>query len=184
MTKINYELMSEIIFTNEEVFDYIDIKKAKILSCICKTASLNKNIKLSIDRFKVCEYFDKIFDVITHYIMYKKKEEYIEREELNIIYGEEYSITSQLDDIIEDLKKENLNVLDGFRELIVLEFKEFIYNYENCYRDSYDIKYNLDYCIQYNLVVNYFGYYEYYESHTYDPNHFVLTPDSLYDFVK
>ena len=116
--------------------------------------------------------------------MYKKKEKYIEREELNIIYGNEYSITSQLDDIIDDLKKENVNVLDGFRELIVLEFKEFIYNYENCGRDSYDIQYNLDYCIQYNLVINTLGFYEYYETHTYDPKHFVLKPDSLYDFVS
>lgn len=184
MTESNNELMSEIIFTNEKAFNNLDINKAKILSCICKNAFLNKNIKLSFDRFKAREYFDKIFDVITHHIMYKKKEEYMIREELNIIYGEEYSITSRLDDIIEDLKKENVNVLDGFRELIVLEFKEFIYNYENRNGDNYDIQYNLDYCIQYNLVVNYFGYYEYYESHTYDPIHFMITPDSLYDFVK
>lgn len=184
MTEINNELISEIIFTNEKAFNNLDINKAKILSCICKTASLNKNIKLSFDRFKVREYFDKIFDVITHYIMYKKKEEYMIHDEFNKIYGEEYSITSQLDDIIEDLKKENLNVLDGFRELIVLEFKEFIYNYENGDRDSYNIQYNLDYCIQYNLVVNYFGYYEYYKNHTYNSEHFVITPDSLYDFVK
>ena len=156
MTEINHELLSEIIFTNDEIFKYIDINKAKILSCICKTASLNKNIKLSFDRFKARKYFDKIFDVIAHHIMYKKKEKYIEREKLNIIYGNEYSITSQLDDIIDDLKNKNINVLDGFRELIVLEFKEFIYNYENGDRDSYNIQYNLHYFIQYNLVVNYF----------------------------
>ena len=105
MTEINNELISEIIFTNEKAFNNLDINKAKILSCICKTASLNKNIKLSFDRFKAREYFDKIFDVITHHIMYKKKEKYIEREELNIIYGNEYSITSQLDDIIDDLRE-------------------------------------------------------------------------------
>ena len=184
MTEINHELLSEIIFTNDEIFKYIDINKAKILSCICKTASLNKNIKLSFDRFKARKYFDKIFDVIAHHIMYKKKEKYIEREKLNIIYGNEYSITSQLDDIIDDLKNKNINVLDGFRELIVLEFKEFIYNYENGDRDSYNIQYNLHYCIQYNLVVNYFGYYEYYKNHIYNPYHFMITPDSLYNFVN
>lgn len=184
MTEINNELMSEIIFTNEKAFNNLDINKAKILSCICKNACLNKNIKLSIDRFKAREYFDKIFDVITHYIMYKKKDEYMIREELNKIYGKEYSITSQLNDIIENLNKENINVLHGFRELIVLEFTEFIYNYENSNGDNYDIQYNLDYCIQYNLVVNYFGYYEYYENHTYDSNHFMITPESNYDFAK
>ena len=184
MSKINYELLSEIIFMNDSVFNHTDIDTAKNILCSCKNARLNKHIKLSFDRFKAREYFDKIFDVITHHIMYKKKEKYIEREELNIIYGNEYSITSQLDDIIDDLKKENVNVLDGFRDLIVLEFKEFIYNYENCGRDSYDIQYNLDYCIQYNLIVNYFGYYEYYESHKYDPVHFMITPDSIYDFLN
>jgi hypothetical protein len=63
-----------------------------------------------------------------------------------------------------------------------MEFKEYKYNYEKA-RDSFDIKYNLDYCIQYNLVINNLGFYEYYEAHTYDPKHFVLKPDSLYDFA-
>jgi radical SAM superfamily enzyme YgiQ (UPF0313 family) len=61
---------------------------------------------------------------------------------------------------------------------------ELIYNYENYNGDSTDIKYNLDYCIQYNLVVNHFGFYEYYENHIYDPTHFVLKPGSLYDFAS
>ena len=60
MSTINYELLSEIIFTNDKVFDFIDIDKAKSIVCLCKNASLNKNIKLSFDRFKVHEYFDKI----------------------------------------------------------------------------------------------------------------------------
>jgi hypothetical protein len=75
-------------------------------------------------------------------------------------------------------------VLYGFRELIVMEFKEYIYNYENSKRYDYDeTRYNLDYCIQYNLAVIHLGFYEYYEAHTYDPKHFVLKPDSLYDFA-
>jgi hypothetical protein len=182
MTEINYELLSELIFMNDEIFDYVDINMAKIIACTCKTASLNKNIKLSVDRFKAREYFDKIFDVITQYIMYIQTSAYIIRE--NISENNEYSITSQLDDIIDDLKNENKNVLDGFRELIVLEYKEFIYNYENCREDIYDIQYNLDYCDQYFYIVEYFGYYEYYENHTYDPNHFMITPESLYDFCN
>jgi signal-transduction protein with cAMP-binding, CBS, and nucleotidyltransferase domain len=47
MTEINYELMSELIFTNDEVFDYIDINTAKILTCLCKNANSNKNVKLA-----------------------------------------------------------------------------------------------------------------------------------------
>ena len=185
MSAINYELLSEIIFTNDEVFDFIDINKAKSVVCSCKNASLNKNIKLSFDRFKVRKYFDKIFDVIFNYLMNTKKRAYLIREGITETNNEDYSITSQLDEIIDDLKKENINVLDGFRELIVLEFKEFIYNYAYCGGDSYDIQYNLDYCIQYNLIVNYFGYYEYYENHIYDPNHFMMTKDKIdYDFIN
>jgi hypothetical protein len=199
MSTLNYELISEILFTNDQVFDFVDIDKAKILSCICKNANLNKNIKLSIDRFKAREYFDKIFDIITNFLMYTKKTAYLVREDIieddddSISYIRENDddsmccvrITSQLDTIIKDLKKENENVIDGFRELIVLEFKEYIHNYENCKGDNYDIQYNLDYCDQYFHIVEYFGYYEYYESHIYDPTHFILTPDKMdYDFVK
>jgi hypothetical protein len=184
MNTINYDLISEIIFTNDSIFNKIDINNAKIISCLCKTARINKNVKLSFDRAKAYEYFDKIFDIIIENLMYKRKEEYMKREELNKIYGEEYSIESRLEDIISDLKKENINVLYGFRELIVLELREFIYNYENCKGDSSDIQYNLDYCDQYYYVVNYFGFFEYYENHTYDSMHFVLKPGSLYDFVS
>lgn len=184
MSEINYDLLSEIIFTNDSIFNKIDINNAKIISCLCKTARINKNVKLSFDRAKAYEYFDKIFDIIIENLMYKRKEEYMKREELNKIYGEEYSIESRLEDIISDLKKENINVLYGFRELIVLELREFIYNYENCKGDSSDIQYNLDYCDQYYYVVNYFGFFEYYENHTYDSKHFVLKPGSLYDFVS
>ena len=122
MSTINCELLSEIIFTNDKVFDFIDIDKAKILSCICKNASLNKNINLSFDRFKAREYFDKIFEILSHHIMNTKKKAYLIRNGIEETNNENYSITSQLDDIIYNLKKENINVLDGFRELIVLEF--------------------------------------------------------------
>lgn len=182
--QINYELMHELIFTNDEVFDFIDINKARIVTCTCKAASLNINIKLSLDRFKAREYFDKIGEIIFNNIIYIKKKAYLIRENISESHEEENSITTIYKDIIDDLIKENEYVLDGFRELIVLELKEFIYNYENC-GSNYDIQNYLDYCDQYYLLVNHFGYYEYYKSHTYDPTHFVLTPDKMdYDFVS
>ena len=184
MNTINNDLLCEIIFTNDTVFNNLEINNAKIISCLCKTAGLNKNVKLSFDREKAHEYLNKIFDIIIENLMYKRKEEYMKREELKKIYGEEYSIKLRIEDIISELKKENINVLYGFRELIVLELREFIYNYENCVGDSSDIQYNLDYCDQYYFIVNYLGFYEYYEKHAYDPTHFVLKPDSLYDFVS
>jgi hypothetical protein len=184
MTPINYDLISEIIFTHDNLFNNLNKDEANVVSSLCKNAKTNKDVMLSVDRVKAYKYFDKIFDIITHHIMYKKKVKYMEREALDKeLSGREFSITSQLEDITEALKKENENVLYGFRELIVMEFKEYKYNYEKA-RDSFDIKYNLDYCIQYNLVINNLGFYEYYETHTYDPKHFVLKPDSIYDFVS
>ena len=185
MTPINYDLISEIIFTHDNLFNNLNKDEANVVSSLCKNAKTNKDVMLSVDRVKAYKYFDKIFDIITHHIMYKKKVKYMERETLSggALSCDEFSITSRLEYIISDLKKENENVLYGFRELIVMEFKEYKYNYEKA-RDSFDIKYNLDYCIQYNLVINNLGFYEYYETHTYDPKHFVLKPDSLYDFVR
>jgi len=173
--EINYELMCELIFTNEEVFRDIAVKKAHIVACTCKVARTNKNIKLSYYRFKAREYFEKINDVVFNSIIYKKKKRYLNQENISEVDEEEFNIINHYDNIIDGLKKENENVLDGFRELIVLEFKEYIYNYDNWEGD----------CDQYFYIVDYFGYYEYYENHTYDPTHFVLTPDTMdYDFVR
>jgi hypothetical protein len=183
-TEINYDLLSEILFTNEEVFDCVDINTAKIVSRICKNASKNKNVMLSFDRFKAREYFDKINDILYNAIIYKNKVAYLIRENIGEIDADGYDISSHFDEIIADLKKENVNVLDGFRELVVLEFKEFKYNYENCIGDSFDIRHYLEYCDQYYNIIEYFGYYEYYEGHAYDPEHFMITPESLYDFVS
>jgi len=139
---------------------------------------------LSFDRFKTREYFDKINDILYNAIIYKNKVAYLIRENIGEIDADGYDISSHFDEIIADLKKENVNVLDGFRELVVLEFKEFKYNYENCIGDSFDIRHYLEYCDQYYNVIEYFGYNEYYEGHAYDPEHFIITPESLYDFVS
>ena len=50
MSEINYELLSELIFTNDEIFTDINIKKAKIIARVCKLAKINKNIKMSYDK--------------------------------------------------------------------------------------------------------------------------------------
>lgn len=184
-TEVNYELISNVLFANDSAFLDIDIKEAKVIKCLCKAASLNTNITLCIDRTKAREYFDIIGELIFKDIIYKNRNAYLIRENISKTDGEEYNITSEYDKFINKLKDENVNVLDGFRELIVLELREYIYNYENCGGNRNDIQNYLDYCDQYFLIVNYFGYYEYYESHTYDPTHFVLAPDRMdYDFAR
>ena len=60
MNAINYELLSEIIFTNNETFTDINIKKAKIIARTCKVARFNKNIKLSYDKCKIDIYYKQI----------------------------------------------------------------------------------------------------------------------------
>jgi hypothetical protein len=173
MTPINYELLGEIIMMNDAAFKSVDINKAKVLRCLCKTASHNKNIKECFDREKAEEYFYRVSDIVCEYLMTRWRS--ADKEVLR---------KDDLDELIKELQGENVNVLDGFRELIVLELKEYIYNYENCNGSSFDVYYNLDYCDQYFHIVDYFGYYEYYESHIYNPAHFVLNQDSIYDFAN
>ena len=60
MSAINYELLSELIFTNDETFTDINIKKAKIIARVCKTARYNKNIKMSYDICKINIYHKQI----------------------------------------------------------------------------------------------------------------------------
>jgi len=60
MSTTNYELLSEIIFTNDEIFTDINIKKAKIIAGVCKLAKSNKNIKLSYDKCKIDIYYKQI----------------------------------------------------------------------------------------------------------------------------
>ena len=185
-TEINYNVISEVIFSNDATFLNIDIKEAKVIACLCKDALLNKNVKLAFDIVKARDYFDKIFDIVFHYIMYKNKVAYLKRKEPQEAEdeGEDYGITLRIDDIIDELSKENEVVLQGFRELIVLEFKEYKYNYENC-RDTFnDIQYNLDYCKQFDIIIYYLGYKEYCKAHIYDPKHFMMTAESEYDFAN
>ena len=91
--------------------------------CLCKAASLNANIKLSFDRTKAREYFDIVGDIIFKDIIYKNKKAYLIQEDIGETEEGDYNIASQYDEILNELKKENVNVLDGFRELIILEFR-------------------------------------------------------------
>ena len=60
MSEINYELLSELIFTNDVIFTDINIKKANIIARVCKLAKINKNIKMSYDKCKIDIYHKQI----------------------------------------------------------------------------------------------------------------------------
>jgi hypothetical protein len=123
------------------------------------------------------EYFEKIFGIITDFLRYRTLVGKGSDENLTVATKSE-----ELWELAELLSKENEKVRDGFRELVVLEFKEYIFNYENCREE--DIQHNLDYSVQYDHIIRYFGFDDYYERHIYDPKHFMMTPESIYDFAS
>jgi hypothetical protein len=57
---MSYELLSEIIFMNDTTFANIDIQKARMLMCVCKTARHNKNIQMSFIKDTVNKYCMRI----------------------------------------------------------------------------------------------------------------------------
>lgn len=124
------------------------------------------------------EYFEKIFDIITEFLRYRTL--------VGKGNDENFTVVTESEELWELVRllttKENERVCEGFRELVVLEFKEYIYNYENC-RDE-DVQHNLDYSVQYDHLIHYLGFDDYYESHIYDPTHFMMSPDSHYVFAS
>ena len=123
------------------------------------------------------EYFEKIYDIFTEFLRYRRL--------VGKGNDDNFTVATESDELweLEDLlSKENETVQEGFRELVVLEFKEYIYTYENCRYE--DAQYNLDYCIQYDHLIHYLGFDDYYESHIYDPTHFMMTPEMIYEFAS
>jgi hypothetical protein len=129
MSVINYELLSEIIFTNDKTFTDVNIKKAKIIARTCKIARLNKNINLSYDRCKIDIYYKQIM-----FLSIEKTEKEFDE---NIL--DETSDTTNLNinkkykrkiyNIIMILLKENDYIVDGVKEKLVTEQKKHISNY-------------------------------------------------------
>lgn len=129
MSKINYKLISEIIFMNDTIFTDIDIKNAKIIARVCKLARFNKNIKLSFDKFKIDKYYKQI-----KYISEKKTEKEFNEKSLeetpsamNLNINRKYK--AKVYNIIINLLKENNYIIEGVREKMVIEQKNNIEQY-------------------------------------------------------
>jgi hypothetical protein len=129
MSAINYELLSEIIFTNNVTFTDINIKKAKIIARVCKLAKSNKNIKLSYDQCKIDIYYKQIM-----FLSIKKTEKEFDE---NILDEEAGSMKLNINkkykrkiyNIIINLLKENDYVVEGVKEKMVAEQNKNISNY-------------------------------------------------------
>ena len=129
MSKINYKLISEIIFMNDTTFTDIDIKNAKIIARVCKLARFNKNIKLSFDKFKIDKYYKQI-----KYLSEKKTEKEFDEKSLeeregamNLNINIKYK--AKVYNIIINLLKENNYIIEGVREKMVIEQKNNIEQY-------------------------------------------------------
>ena len=130
MSAINYELLSEIIFTNDTIFTDITMKKAKIIARVCKIARYNKNIKMSYDKCKI--------DIYHKQIMFLS----IEKTEKEFVNGGKFDENTgamklninkkykrMIYNIIISLLKENDDVVDGVKEKMVAEQKKNISKY-------------------------------------------------------
>ena len=126
MSTINYELLSEIIFTNDETFTNINIKDAIIIARVCKLAKMNKNIKLSYDNCKIDIYHKQIM-----FLSIEKTEK-----EFNENIFDEKVVSTKLNinkkykgavyNIIISLLKENDYIVEGVKERMVIEQKKNI----------------------------------------------------------
>ena len=127
MSAINYELLSELIFTNDETFTDITIKKAKIIARVCKTARYNKNIKMSYDICKINIYHKQIMFLSIEktekeFVNGGKFDENTGAMKLNI--NKKYK--RMIYNIIISLLKENDDVVEGVKEKMVAEQKKNI----------------------------------------------------------
>lgn len=123
MDKFNYDLLSEIIFTNEKAFTDIDIEKAKMILCICKNAKNNTNIQISFDKAKVYTYFKQIRSISIkkgRKMVYKWNAENMEGD-VDLKINEEYS--AQIANIIAKILKENSYIVSQMKRIMIIEQK-------------------------------------------------------------
>ena len=130
MSAINHELLSEIIFTNDEIFTNINIKKAKIIARVCKLAKFNKNIKMSYDKCKIDIYHKQIMFLS----MEKTEKEFVNGGKFDVNTGAmklniNKKYKRKVYNIIINLLKENEYIVDGVKEKMINEQKKNISNF-------------------------------------------------------
>jgi hypothetical protein len=121
MTEINYSLLSEIIFANDNIFTDIHIKKAKMITYLCKAARENKNIKISYDRARAAKYCRLVTFISTKKTekeVWKKDIDEIERS-LDLNITDNYK--NKIHNIITRLLKENNDVIEYVKDGLVKE---------------------------------------------------------------
>jgi len=118
---LNHDLLSEVIFTNDESFSEVGIGKAKMMLCVCKNAKRNKNIKMSFDKVKIERFCRQIKTISTKKAkkeLYNRAAEELEGDtDLNIKRTHKAKVMK----IIANVLKENQYIIEGVKERMIIE---------------------------------------------------------------
>lgn len=155
--KYDISLITEILFSNEDAFNTIDTQTAMMIRCVCKNATLNKALQRKRDVYKATGFYNNLADIIGSFIMSKREYMSCSRYDTQ---GKDTPVISSslLETLAIEVAKENEQVRDGFRELVVGRYKgsKTIYKKAMLYKAGYH-----DYCVQYRFAIELFGYYDY-----------------------
>ena len=151
---IDTSLLTEVLFSNEEAFNSVDTQTAMMIRCVCKNARLNKGLQRKRDVYKAEVFFNKLTDIIGSFIRSKRAILSCSRCDT---HGKDTPVISSkvLETLATEVVKENEEVKNSFRELVVLRYKKSndSYNKARLYKAGYEV-----YCVQYRSVIKHFGY--------------------------
>ena len=151
---IDTSLLTEVLFSNEEAFNSVDTQTAMMIRCVCKNARLNKGLQRKSDVYKAEVLFNKLTDIIGSFI--RSKRAFLSCSRCDT-HGKDTPVISSkvLETLATEVVKENEEVKNSFRELVVLRYKKSndSYNKARLYKAGYEV-----YCVQYRSVIKHFGY--------------------------
>jgi hypothetical protein len=160
---IDMSLITEILFSNEEAFSKdasLDISEeaqtALMIRCVCKNAKLNKHLQTKRDIFKAEYFYNKLTDMVGDFVMSRRKYLKCNRYDTQ---GKDTPVLSNdvLETVAIEIVKDNEQVKDAFRELVVGRYQSSKdnYNESTIYKAGF-----CDYYVQYRRAMEYFGYYD------------------------
>ena len=160
---IDMSLITEILFSNEEAFSKdasLDISEeaqtAMMIRCVCKNAMLNKHLQAKRDIFKAEYFYNKLTDMVGDFVMSRRKYLKCNRYDTQ---GKDTPVLSNdvLETVAIEIVKDNEQVKDAFRELVVERYQSSKdnYNESTLYKAGF-----CDYYVQYRRAMEYFGYYD------------------------
>lgn len=136
MNQMNYSLLSEVIFANDEAFSDVDFEKAKMLLCVCKNVRNNKHIQITMEKAKVRDYCNQITELSSM----KTNDEFYNRSIREFDGASDLNIDDTYKEwvriIIGNLLKESQYVIDGVKEIMSVEQIQHIDMYYNQLRNA------------------------------------------------